>query len=66
MFDRVQITIETNNDAFTGSPQSDMEIARILKDLAKDFESGDLFAGVRWKRSIHDVNGNKVGVITFD
>ena len=69
MFDHIEITIETDNDAFKTYPDPDLEVARILRALANDFERGDLFVNdgiIRWARSIHDVNGTKVGLVQFN
>ena len=66
-YNHIEITIETDNDAFKTYP--DLEVARILRSLANDFERGDLFVNdgiIRWARSIHDVNGNKVGLVQFN
>ena len=45
--------IETENDAFTNGESE--EIARILKDLARQVENGT------WCGVLIDINGNKVG-----
>lgn len=56
--EQVRITIETGNAAFEDDPRS--EIARILRRLAEDFESGADPTLVR------DINGNTVGgVVVF-
>lgn len=56
--EQVRITIDTGNAAFEDEPAS--EIARILRKIAEDFESGAQPTLVR------DSNGNRVGeVVVF-
>lgn len=48
-----QIYLDTSNAAFDGLPN--MEIARILREIAEKVSNGDLEGTVR------DVNGSRVG-----
>lgn len=48
------IKIEMDNAAFEGDGRD--ELARVLRSLAQDIESGS-----RDKASLYDINGNKVG-----
>lgn len=52
----VRITIQTENDAFTGDNRGH-EIARILRRLADRFETG------AEPTKVMDVNGNCVGTV---
>ena len=51
------VVIDTENSAF--DEMSEMEVSRILKDLAQDIESG------RDEVTLRDFNGNKVGHARF-
>ena len=51
---KYQIEIETDNTAFDDYPN--LEVARILKDLA-----GKAEAGYSLNIPLYDLNGNKVG-----
>jgi hypothetical protein len=53
----VTITIKTDNEAFE---DRSFEIARILRDIADKYESGQDMDG----RAVMDFNGNRVGRIT--
>ena len=55
---KMTITIETGNDAF--EPDPSVELARILKKLAKGLEVS--FAPA----TIQDINGNTVGRIEVE
>lgn len=60
------LAINTEGDAFTDAPN--VELARILRDLARDIERGDMDvcrADGAWKRPLVDVNGNTVGAARF-
>lgn len=52
---KVTITIDTTNDAFEESDRPGIEVARILRDLAKKFDSGVI------PQKVMDANGNTVG-----
>jgi hypothetical protein len=54
--EHITITIETGNDAFAESPTA--EIARILRDVADDFEKNGLPVPV-----LRDINGNFCGEV---
>ena len=56
---KVVIEIKTDNAAF--GDETDVEIARILANLARHIE----FTGVK-ETPIMDINGNKVGHILMD
>ena len=51
---KYQIEIKTDNAAFNDYPN--LEVARILKDLAGKAEAGDSL-----NIPLYDLNGNKVG-----
>lgn len=51
-----QLLITCDNAAFEDAPH--IEVARILRDLAKRMEDGDSFATYR---DLRDINGNTVG-----
>lgn len=56
-----KIEIDTGNDAFSGSAETERgEIARILRDAADLMEAG-LFT-----RSLYDMNGNRVGRLDWE
>lgn len=64
---RVSIVINTTNAAFD-EPTS--EVARILNELANDIAGGSRakrpgMVGQGGKHSLRDINGNKVGEVTF-
>lgn len=54
---QMTIIINTNNDAFQRGNR-DVELARILREIARKFEQCVTHTGV-----IHDINGNVVGQI---
>ena len=54
----MKIEIKTDNEAFSDGNE-DSEIARILRKLADDLENG------RHPYYTIDINGNKVGKITY-
>lgn len=59
---RLTITIDCGNAAFGDEPGP--EVARILRQLAGDFEdAGDFLPGTAEKR-LRDVNGNACGRVT--
>ena len=53
--DRMQITIRTENEAFSDNPSA--ELARILRKLAECIENGAT------PDFLYDINGNKVGSV---
>jgi hypothetical protein len=55
----ISIKIDTSNDSFKGS-NGRAEVARLLRDLAKEFEEGR-----RIPRRIIDTNGNPVGSVSY-
>ena len=52
-------TIRMDNDAFTYNPA--LEVSRILKKLATDFEQGHDKGSEMHDGYLRDTNGNKVG-----
>ena len=56
----VQIEIKTDNAAFD-EPDTDTEVARILRELADKIESVGLD-----DMSLRDFNGNTVGSVIYD
>jgi len=52
---KITITIETENAAF--DPDPEVEVARILKDLATKLDRSEL------PDELRDYNGNKVGTV---
>jgi hypothetical protein len=56
--ERVTIAISTGNAAFEGD--YGYELARILRELADKFESG------QEPLKIRDINGNTVGSVTYE
>jgi hypothetical protein len=57
--ERLSLTIETGNAAFTESPTG--ELARILRDTADKLERGDILDS----HPLRDINGNRVGLVTI-
>jgi len=59
----VHITIKTDNDAFTqeAGGACGVEIARILRDLAKRIDGNPNAEADGYTNCLHDVNGNEVG-----
>ena len=56
-----KLEIDTSNDAFVGSAETERgEIARILRDAADRMEAG------RFTRSLYDMNGNRVGRLDWE
>lgn len=61
------IKIETNNDAFgSNNQEKGLEVARILRILAKRLERGGILnKNNNWiqgrKKTLYDTNGNQVG-----
>jgi len=55
------IKIKTGNEAFTDG-QTGWEVARILKDAARFCENGLVHGD---EKRLLDLNGNKVGTLTF-
>ena len=58
------LKIETDNAAFTdvtddGFGGPDLEIARILRDVADKLENAEFYAGQ--SKTLRDINGNDVG-----
>ena len=56
----ITITINTDNDAFY--MQETIEVARILRDLARRIEGNEHFSAGHWQ-PISDYNGNEVGQV---
>lgn len=56
---RIQIDIDLENDAFQPDPAS--EVGRLLREIARDLESGRLRMVDSMTKRLHDVNGNNVG-----
>ena len=54
-----KLTIRIDNDAF--KDDAAVEVARILRRLARDIVVKDVESGMK----LYDVNGNAVGTITF-
>lgn len=52
--EKIIITIDTVNSAFDTDPAT--EVARILRDIAKDMEGG-------YVPTVFDTNGNRVGSV---
>jgi len=60
-----EIEIKTGNDAFSPtSEQESFELARILRNLAKDLESCQ-FDRFSIAQTLYDYNGNSVGIVRF-
>lgn len=58
------ININLENAAFNDDPESrDTEIIRILEKIIADIENGKQFDQASW--SIMDINGNRVGEVTY-
>lgn len=60
----IVIRIKTDNAAFdmeNGGPEA--EVARILKDYARQITDGLTNAGIGHGRKLRDVNGNTVGSV---
>ena len=55
--EKITIEIETVNDAFSEYPE--LEIARILQDLAHKIENG------QQPERIRDINGNTIGRVIY-
>lgn len=51
----VTITINTANAAFADG-NAGTEVARILRELAADWDGGESYEGI-----LYDINGNRVG-----
>lgn len=58
---RVHLHFDTDNDAFT--PEAVDETARILRDVATRIERAGMGSEFAWP--IRDVNGNRIGDITY-
>ncbi|USK62287.1 hypothetical protein [Peribacillus asahii] len=56
--EKVTVTIKTGNAAFEENPN--MEIARILRELANNLEA-DVHPG-----KLRDLNGNTVGTVEYE
>jgi len=56
----LKITINTDSSAFDGQPE--LEIERILKDIAQGIGSGRIDEA----QPIRDINGNTIGQLTLD
>lgn len=54
------ITIECNNAAFDDDACGP-ELARILRELADELESGGGAIGAGMAKRLYDINGNRVG-----
>ena len=63
----VTITIETGDAAFEDSPVS--EVARILRDLASRFERDGVSYCLTLRDinglTLHDINGNRCGLVSI-
>lgn len=60
MTKRFQLQITCDNAAFES--ETDVEIARILREVADRIERGDSYSTFR---NIHDANGNIVGTFAL-
>lgn len=60
---RFTVTIQCDNEAFAPAPT--FEAARILRDLADALENMELRAEDGERKTLRDVNGNKVGAAEF-
>ena len=56
--ENIKIEFETVNSAFEDAPE--IEVARILRELAHQIESGYR------PSSLRDINGNKVGIVEYE
>lgn len=60
---KLTITIESDNDAF--APHPGVELARILRDVARKIENQNA-AQVASTWPLYDVNGNFVGKLKYE
>lgn len=58
-----KLSFDTDNAAFDDMPE--LEIARILRDIANRVESGEV-SGYHKALNVRDINGNVIGTFKFD
>jgi len=60
---KLTITIEMDNAAFD---PPELEVARILRDVAQRLDDGQRLSPDDWFPALRDVNGNLVGTVLAD